>query len=1463
MAWIGSEDWWVPKGTSLVSENIGAFNDYPVYSPEPLTVAPQQTSSLYQERIYYPSSDTSGRYYSDDGGDTWNWENFDRPPVQPEPFTVASGLGYGDGQNDPGGVSAWGWSETPDYWQQQNAGNGGLWNYAMANPGDDSDIIDHRPTPAFDLTGVGFSPYGDPTYWEDGSWSNPFTGAPQNWIDPSQVEPGDADQGLGGFPYWQPQPGDADLGIGGSVAQMPNYDWGATYPKQAFANQFNEIPGEVWNDPSVQEGLANNPWLHREDLTFAGGLQEVAQEFTPMVWGDDSAYGGRSFLRGEGYVSGGPGQAPIDLGEQDSQWARTTGSPSKMFGALANETVLPDDWLNPLPNWKYAPVEDMARTATSPLGLASLAVAPIGGVGRGLAAEALGTYGSMVAPELAQDAGIEDPRLLTASALLGGLAGGVAGFKAPEIGGGIKKAGSAFEGALESIQPTQFDEFGNMIGGSEFGGGRFGPLKKGDPVTGPDGTSYVVAKNTEGVPTSMVSVVDETGAEASIRRTMLDDGGTPNQSMVDYLDTEKGLRNQGIPQSEIHEGRIRQAQMFDESFARATEEGLTGRDLAIRVREDLRGQRMRQTLPEDIDPGNMARYWNELHAASENGELGRFDFLDATKALFAIENRIGLQPKQRELLNRIFGDGFTEAAEGNLGKLKVENPDNPFPTRPLDLGDESVAAQMPLSPDVPKGNLAKDLPTDAERVGVMPALANNPDAPDLQLIPAMPKRFAHVKPGGVTPGEGSPSFIRKAAKAAGLAVAESVLVSRATQTAFDISMILRQGAMLGWRQPTGMPGTFTRQFKMWASADVAKAEMKAILERPNAPIYKAAKVHLLDFAGDVNQQEEMMMSRIIGKIPGVRNSARAYTVGLNRLRADSFDRMWNSLDPTQQTLEVAEQLGRLVNVASGRGSLLGALEGSGPLLNTIFYATRNLISKPEMLWLVVKPNQSAIARKEAMKILASYFVGTSTLLSLGTLPALWGGTPLWEVNLDPRSAEFGKAKINMGPLGKLGPMPDTITIDPWGGYVQMARMFAQFTTGERVDSEGNVQSMHRADALTRFGRGKLAPLPGEVISEVTGRDYRGREVRPVWEDPLRLVNFYAPISAKDTYDAYQEYGWEAAAFTLPAYLGLGVQFYEPKPFARRQQDDYERWSPPPGVDYVRPEKAQDDPLFMREWRAAHPDQRDTGTALGEKLADIEKRFNGSEGILTKLNQMAENNEITIGEWKERRKAENDVKREALSNALAELGDKKTKAGTPEHWVKTWGETFANADDGAGGLDSDKLDEAQAAWLAANGDTAYAYVQALGLAGKEGIEYDYLKDMQVLAEAGVFNRDGSRPGPSLPRYQNLKSGMGEYELEKLESQVSEEAVLLGINTDTKWNDKAVLTLEKDGYPDPVIQDVIWVHLAQNAELANPNTHAGGYFLTSEYYNFKAAHPKEFAWRDDSKFYKSILFRAEQD
>ena len=164
------------------------------YVPPAQTYGPTQPA-----RQYAPSADPTGRYYRDDPNGEWLWENF--APADPV-----------------GGIY-----QPPQSVYNPPFPSGGIWEYAQNNQPPQSDLIDNRPYPAIDQTGVGFAPYGDPQYYEDGSYNNPYTGAPSNWIDYGQVQPGDADQGLGGFPYTDPRYGDADMGVGGSVANMPGY----------------------------------------------------------------------------------------------------------------------------------------------------------------------------------------------------------------------------------------------------------------------------------------------------------------------------------------------------------------------------------------------------------------------------------------------------------------------------------------------------------------------------------------------------------------------------------------------------------------------------------------------------------------------------------------------------------------------------------------------------------------------------------------------------------------------------------------------------------------------------------------------------------------------------------------------------------------------------------------------------------------------------------------------------------------------------------------------------------------------------------------------------------------------------------------------------------------------------------------------------------------------------------------
>ncbi|MCR4340110.1 MAG: hypothetical protein NUW01_09540, partial [Gemmatimonadaceae bacterium] len=478
----------------------------------------------------------------------------------------------------------------------------------------------------------------------------------------------------------------------------------------------------------------------------------------------------------------------------------------------------------------------------------------------------------------------------------------------------------------------------------------------------------------------------------------------------------------------------------------------------------------------------------------------------------------------------------------NVEGAKVETP-----TRPLPLGEQTAPVQPPISAlnegkYVTPEQRAKDFADALEakrkqgeefiarlRAGERPGASTmtlGQHGEQLTLDRASPVKGIYPAD---TPmprvGTMTPAKIMRVAR---LALSEVFALPRAIKSSLDLSAPLRQGAMLGWSHPRAAASAFADQLRAFSSPKAAKKIDDMLNARPNARIHKAAGLYRAEWdeAAEITAREEAFLSKIAAKLPGVRASNRAYAAYLNKLRADSFDSVWHSLDELDRTAKNAEALARFINVASGRGELPGVLEGAGPLLGLGFYSPRYVTSRPHALWMAVTGNGSAVARKEAMKTLAAYFTGTGTLLALGSAAGIW------EVELDSRSADFGK--------GRIGPL----RYDFWTGYSQLARLAAQMATGETKSTRtGEVYKLdNRAQPLGRFIRGKLNPTAGAGVDQLTESDYKGDSL----PGPLdRIIELFSPISVQEIVDAFNDYGWEMALSTLPGFFGAGVSVYEP------------------------------------------------------------------------------------------------------------------------------------------------------------------------------------------------------------------------------------------------------------------------------------------------------------------------------
>jgi hypothetical protein len=283
----------------------------------------------------------------------------------------------------------------------------------------------------------------------------------------------------------------------------------------------------------------------------------------------------------------------------------------------------------------------------------------------------------------------------------------------------------------------------------------------------------------------------------------------------------------------------------------------------------------------------------------------------------------------------------------------------------------------------------------------------------------------------------------------------------------------------------------------------------------------------------------------------------------NKLRHDIFKNTllsWQKPGGPEITPKKVEALANLINRMTGRGTL-GPLNRYGPELSAGFFAPKFAVSRPQAFMQLFNWQNPEVARMAASEIVSFVALGTSVL----GLLELSGAA---EVQLDPRSADFGKIKLG------------NTRIDFWGGNIQWARLVAQLQQGQRMTSDGIVVDSSRVQSGLRFGRYKLHPAPSEAVDFLVGETAIGEKFPPsdlediTWE----VFQSLAPMAVQDLVEAVQEHGMRGFMYAAPAPAGVGVQTYETK------QEAFERvtgqsWTETPG--FRRRELIAENPELQR------------------------------------------------------------------------------------------------------------------------------------------------------------------------------------------------------------------------------------------------------------------------------------------
>lgn len=364
-------------------------------------------------------------------------------------------------------------------------------------------------------------------------------------------------------------------------------------------------------------------------------------------------------------------------------------------------------------------------------------------------------------------------------------------------------------------------------------------------------------------------------------------------------------------------------------------------------------------------------------------------------------------------------------------------------------------------------------------------------------------------------------------------IMDAINIPRALISSFDYSAMLRQGRLLGNRNPLEFKNATKAMVKATANEKNAQNINESIFRDPrrfwgNRDLLEESGLEITKRVGRVvklSDREEMFMSSFARRLPWVRVAERSHVTFLNKLRADVFYKTvddWRAAGRKIDDPNFERDLKRLaswINVATGRGPLpTKILKQASPLLNAVFFSPRLNTARIAAPFALTQAGARGMAAKDL-----SAFVGTNvTLLALADM----GG--LIDVNLDPRSADFGK--------GKVGPT----RIDPWAGFQQYAVLVARLQQQAITTGRGEQIDADTLELLGRFIRFKLSPGPGLGVSLVAGEDPLGRALYAQRQGPELIT----PLAIQALIEGIQNDGIRGGLLAAPEFLGLSVQSYQ-------------------------------------------------------------------------------------------------------------------------------------------------------------------------------------------------------------------------------------------------------------------------------------------------------------------------------
>ncbi len=394
---------------------------------------------------------------------------------------------------------------------------------------------------------------------------------------------------------------------------------------------------------------------------------------------------------------------------------------------------------------------------------------------------------------------------------------------------------------------------------------------------------------------------------------------------------------------------------------------------------------------------------------------------------------------------------------------------------------------------------------------------------------------------------------------------EIINLPRAILASYDLSAAGRQGIIFSVSHPIASMTAFGRSVRAATSLKYADDIERITKSSRFGKLADRFGIHSspTGFAAKIGAKEEVYMSRIAEKIPGIAASERAFTTFLNQQRREVFAiqaRKWikRGITPFGKKKSLKEfgdiiikgkkltrnqkgffQYAKFVNHGTGRGSLENLQPGALTALNATFFSPRFQVSRFQVVGDLISPKTTALARKAIARDLAEFYITGMGIMAM----AKAGGA---EVETDPRSSDFGKIKVG------------NTRYNYWGAFQPLATLAGRIYMGEiKSTGTGKIKKKERIslgidNTVISFLRTKLAPVPGRGFDILVSETILGEPVEPTAKFALKTAyETLVPLFIQDSVDAWRFQGMDAQ---LPisaglAFTGIGVQTWELAPFA--------------------------------------------------------------------------------------------------------------------------------------------------------------------------------------------------------------------------------------------------------------------------------------------------------------------------